>query len=188
MANGCSQLVVIDTAIGGIGLAWSGRGLTRLRLPERDRVATEARHAARGSGSVDDVLSAAPAFVAELVARLIAYAGGERVDFAEVPLDLDGARAFDLPVWRASCAINWGETVTYGELTRRLGPPYVARAVGQALGRNPVPIVVPCHRIVAAGHRIGGFSAPGGAVTKERLLALEGVKVEAPAPLLDLMR
>lgn len=189
MAGRSSEhFAVVESAIGGIGLAWSERGLARLQLPERDRETTAARLAARGgSGSSDDA-GALPAFVGELVTLLSAYARGERVDFAGVPLDLAGARPFDLPVWRASCAIAWGETVTYGELTRRLGPPYVARAVGQALGRNPVPIIVPCHRIVAAGYRLGGFSAPGGAVTKERLLALEGVRVEAPAPLLDLMQ
>ncbi len=77
-----------------------------------------------------------------------------------------------------------GTNLSYGELARRIDLPGAARAVGRALARNPVPVVVPCHRILAKGHRIGGFSAPGGTFTKERLLALEGVRVEAGTPLL----
>lgn len=179
------RYAILDTALGTIGLAWSTVGLTRLQLPERDRAGTEARLRPRGTAAGKDE---PPGFVAALAAELEAYARGEPVGFASVPLDLAGARAFDLPVWRACRALAWGTAVTYGELTRGLGAPYVATAVGQALGRNPVPLVVPCHRVVAAGHKLGGFSAPGGAVTKERLLALEGVRVEAPPPpLLALM-
>ena len=184
-AHNHERYALVETAIGQLGLAWTMNGLTRLQLPGRDRADTVARLAARGAEcSVDDE----PAFVADAARLLQRYAERRNVDFTGLPLDLAGARPFDLPVWRVCRDLGFGETVTYGELTRRLGAPYVARAVGQALGRNPVPIVVPCHRVVAAGHRIGGFSAPGGAVTKERLLALENVKIEAPAPLLELMQ
>lgn len=178
------QFVVRDTSLGPIGLAWTDRGLSRLQLPECDRATTAARMAQRGATAAAGEL---PDAIAALLAALDGYAGGRPTAFDDVPLDLGRGRPFDLPVWEAARRLAWGEVVTYGELTRRLGPPYVATAVGQALGRNPVPIVVPCHRIVAANHRLGGFSAPGGAVTKQRLLTLEGVTVAAPAPLLDLM-
>ena len=91
---------------------------------------------------------------------------------------------FERQVYAAARCIPWGQTVSYGELARRTGAPDAARAVGHALSRNPVPIIVPCHRVLAKGHRIGGFSAYGGAIAKERLLALEGVHVDAGTPLL----
>ena len=109
---------------------------------------------------------------------------GQSIDFASVVIDLTGTGSFEQKVYDAARCIPWGQTVSYGELARRTGSPDAARAVGTALSRNPVPIIVPCHRILAKGHRIGGFTAPGGIFTKERLLALEGVHVEAGTPLL----
>lgn len=170
---------LVETRIGAIGIAWSGSGVTRVQLPEADREATEVLLAKGGRRAP---ASNPPSFILDLAELLARYAGGERVDFDHLPLDLARARPFDLPVWRACRELAWGQAVTYGELTRRLGSPYVATAVGQALGRNPVPIIVPCHRVVAAGGRIGGFSAPGGAATKSRLLTLEGIEIGPPTP------
>ena len=169
---------VFDTAIGPCGVAWSERGLRRLQLPESDRGATERRlskGAARATG-------AAPAAIDQLIADIQDYTTGRSIDFAAVAVDLTNVEPFEAKVYTAARAVLWGQTVSYGELARRIGSPAAARAVGRALAGNPVPVVIPCHRVLAKGHRIGGFSAPGGTFTKERLLALEGVRVEAGTP------
>jgi methylated-DNA-[protein]-cysteine S-methyltransferase len=171
---------VFDTAIGPCGVAWSEHGLRRLQLPESDRAATERRL----SASAASATGAAPAEIDQLIADIRDYMTGHSVDFAAVAIDLTDVEPFEAKVYAAARAVAWGQTVSYGELARRTGSPGAARAVGRALARNPVPVVVPCHRILAKGHRIGGFSAPGGTFTKERLLALEGVRVEAGTPLL----
>jgi methylated-DNA-[protein]-cysteine S-methyltransferase len=110
------------------------------------------------------------------------YLSGARVDFSPLALDLAGVGGFHRRIYEAACRIGWGETTTYGELARQVGSPGAARAVGQAMGRNPIPLIIPCHRVLASGHRIGGFSAFGGAVTKTRLLALEGVHLGDGTP------
>ena len=171
---------VFDTAIGPCGVAWTERGLTRLQLPESDRGATERRLCA---GAVR-ASETAPAEIEQLIADLQGYMTGRSIDFTSVAIDLTGIDPFRRKVYAAARMVPWGQTVSYGELARRIGSPGAARAVGRTLGRNPVPIVVPCHRILAKGHRIGGFSAPGGTFTKERLLALEGVRVDTGTPLL----
>jgi methylated-DNA-[protein]-cysteine S-methyltransferase len=171
---------LFDTAIGPCGVAWNERGLTRLQLPESDRSATEKRL----STCAARVSQAAPAEIDQLIANIQCYMTGHRVDFASVAVDLTDVEPFENLVYAAARAVPWGQTVTYGELARQTGSPGAARAVGQALGRNPVPVIIPCHRVLAKGHRIGGFSASGGRFTKERLLALEGVQVEAGTPLL----
>jgi methylated-DNA-[protein]-cysteine S-methyltransferase len=112
------------------------------------------------------------------------YLAGKSVDFSKVDLDLAGVGDFHRQIYAATRRVGWGETVTYGELARRVGSPGAARAVGQAMGRNPIPIIVPCHRVLASGRKIGGFSAFGGAVTKARLLELEGVHLDDGTPLL----
>jgi methylated-DNA-[protein]-cysteine S-methyltransferase len=175
-----TRYCLFDTAIGSCGVAWGARGLTRLQLPEADRGATERRLRARAA----KVSEAPPAEIDRLIAEVQCYMTGCRVDFAAVEIDLANIDPFERKIYAAARTIPWGQTLTYGELARQIGSPDAARAVGRALGRNPVPIVVPCHRILAKGHRIGGFSAPGGTFTKERLLALEGVRIEAGTPLL----
>ena len=98
-----------------------------------------------------------------------------------MPLDLEGRNAFSRTIYDLLRTVGWGQTTTYGELARRAGRrPEAARAVGQAMGSNRIPVIIPCHRVLASGQKIGGFSAPGGTLTKERLLALEGVVPDAP--------
>lgn len=185
-STGC---LVFPTALGYVALAWSPRGLTRLALPEPDPSRCE-RHAAtwpeaqstQAPGARDRLPDDAPAFVREAIALACRYAEGETVDFTSLAIDLDGADAFDRAIYDAALKLRQGEITTYGELAGRAGFPGMARETGAALGRNPLPLVVPCHRIVAAGGRIGGFSAPGGARTKERLLAHEGVRLGPPPP------
>jgi methylated-DNA-[protein]-cysteine S-methyltransferase len=172
---------LVETGIGWIGIAWSERGLTRLQLPARDREATGRRLLSTISGR--PVESAGmPAPIADLVGMLRRYGAGETVDFSGVPVDLDGVDPFRRAIYDAARQLGFGETTTYGGLAEEAGYKGRAQDTGQALGRNPVPIVVPCHRILAAGNRIGGFSAPGGSATKERLLEMEGVHLGPPPP------
>jgi len=165
---------LFDTALGAFGLGWSEQGLVRLQLPERDRAATEERLHRSASPAPP------PAWVKKVIVAMPRYLAGEQVDFGAVPLDLGDLGAFRLAVYEAARAVGWGETASYGDLARRIGFPWGARAVGQALARNPVPIIVPCHRILTHDRGIGGFSAYGGTLTKQRLLALEGVQVGMP--------
>ena len=148
-----------------------------MALPQRDREAMERRFAAKLDGAQPSEPPAAVAAAIELVRR---YAEGEAVDFSNVPVDLDGVDEFRRAIYLAARKLGFGETTTYGGLADAAGHPGMARETGEALGRNPVPLIVPCHRIHAAGGKIGGFSAPGGSATKEKLLALEGVRLGPP--------
>jgi methylated-DNA-[protein]-cysteine S-methyltransferase len=161
---------LFDTAIGACGVAWSERGLTRLRLPEKDRAAIEQRLRTRSAIAADP-----PPEIAQTIAGIQRYLAGERIDFSGVAVDLARVDEFNRAVYNALRAVGWGETTTYGELARRAGVPGMAQAVGQAMAGNPMPVVIPCHRVLASGKRLGGFSAYGGVATKERLLALEGI-------------
>jgi methylated-DNA-[protein]-cysteine S-methyltransferase len=163
---------VFDTGLGPCGIAWSERGMTRLQLPERTRSATERRLRAR---PVECGAGVPPPSILQAIASLERYFVGERVDFSIVALDLRAVGPFHRKVYDAARSLGWGQTATYGDLARQAGSPGAARAVGQAMGHNPVPIIIPCHRVLASGRKIGGFSAFGGALTKQRLLALEGV-------------
>lgn len=162
---------LIDTALGVMGLGWTTAGVARFALPASDPESTRRRMAREAGPAEPD-----PA----LAARIVAYAAGERVEFDDVPLDLSGQPDFHRRVYVDILSLRWGATTTYGEIARRLGDVQLSRAVGQALGRNPIPLIVPCHRVLAAGGKQGGFSAPGGVDSKLRMLALEGVTVGPP--------
>ena len=162
---------LFDTALGRLGIAWSERGVVGVQLPEAREAATRARVVRRFPGAVE---AAPPPAVAAALAGITALLGGERRDLSQVALDLVGVEPFERSVYEVARTIPPGQTLAYGEIARRLGVPDAARAVGDALARNPCPILVPCHRVLAAGGRLGGFSAPGGLATKRRLLALEG--------------
>jgi methylated-DNA-[protein]-cysteine S-methyltransferase len=163
---------LFETAIGACGVAWSDRGVTRLQLPERSRSATERRLRGRGANASAGV---PPAAVSATIRLLERYFAGEQVDLSGVALDLSGVSPFHRKIYDAARALAWGKTATYGELAQQAGARDATRAVGQAMGKNPVPIIIPCHRVLAAGGKIGGFSAHGGTSTKQRLLTLEGV-------------
>lgn len=168
---------VFETALGWIGIGWSENGITHLQLPQKDRNATEASLMKRGAPRET---GAPPPEIAEVIAALVRYAEGEQVDFSGVPVDLGGMDTFRQTIYRRMRSLNYGETTTYGGLADATGHPGMAREVGQAMGSNPVPIIVPCHRVLAAGGRMGGFSAPGGVFTKRRLLDLE--RAQPPSP------
>jgi methylated-DNA-[protein]-cysteine S-methyltransferase len=168
---------VFDTVIGSCALAWSDRGLVAVQLPEGTAAATEKRIVAkaRSAGAAPP-----PPWVAALIGDIHRYLAGERVDFSGVAVDLSGLDEFRRKLYEAMRSLDWGATTTYGALARTVGLDgwEAARDVGEAMGRNPVPIVIPCHRVLAAGGKLGGFSARGGAATKAKLLALEGVQLE----------
>ena len=173
-------IALVETALGAIGLAWSSSGLTRLQLPERNPGATLARLTMEDRATAGRPPRAPtaelPAFVSSIASLLVRYAQGERVDFTGVRVDLSEIDGFRVSIYNAARALGYGETATYGGLAEAAGHPGLSRETGVALGRNPVAIIVPCHRIVASGGRLGGFSAPGGAMTKQRLLTMESAR------------
>lgn len=175
-----SGFALFETPIGACGIAWSEFGLLATRLPQTDSARAGAGLAKHFPALEEATMPSAVAGIAERIGR---HLGGERADYRDVTLDENGIGEWERSVYRAAAAIPFGETRTYGELARALGRPEAAQAVGQALGRNPWPIVVPCHRILAADGRTGGFSAPGGARTKLRLLQIEGALAPASLPL-----
>lgn len=173
---------LFDTAIGPCGIAWGLEGICGVQLPEPSRAAGRARLARRFPEAVEEEPPPAVRSVVDAIRRLV---GGETVDLSQVPLDLAGVPDFHRRVYDVALTIQPGETLTYGEIARRIGEPHAAQAVGQALGRNPCPIIVPCHRVLAAGGRTGGFSANGGVETKMRLLSIECARTTAEPTLFD---
>lgn len=169
-----SGYALFDTAIGRSGISWNDRGISGVQLPEESEALTRTRLLRRQPGAVE---ADPPAEIREAIAAMGELLAGARRDLSRFVVDLEGVPAFHQRVYAATRAIPPGRTSTYGEMARRLDAPGSARAVGQALGRNPFPLVVPCHRVLAAGGAMGGFSARGGAVLKRRLLAIEGVRL-----------
>jgi methylated-DNA-[protein]-cysteine S-methyltransferase len=167
---------LFDTALGECGVAWNSRGLVGVQLPEKDRGQTELRLAVKcRSTDAADV----PPWVQSVISDIQRYLAGQPVDFSAVTVDLGGIDDFRQKLYAALRGIGPGRTVTYGELAKQLGLTgwEGARDVGEAMGKNPLPIVIPCHRVLAAGGKPGGFSAYGGTGTKQKLLALEGVSL-----------
>lgn len=166
------RYAVFETAQGWCGVAWSARGVTRFRLPEgsqRAVAAAMAREAEPGDP---------PPAVVALIDKATRYFAGEAVDFDDVTLDLDGTPEFARRLYAEIRRLRRGETTTYGALAERLGAPKeAARAVGQAMGANPAPLIAPCHRVLAAGGKLGGFSGPGRARQKAQMLAMEGARL-----------
>jgi methylated-DNA-[protein]-cysteine S-methyltransferase len=162
---------LFETTIGPCGLAWSAQGIVGVQLPERSEHSTRARLRTRFPDASEAPVPPAIAPAREAIVR---HLRGEPSDLSTIPLDMVGVPSFHRRVYEVTRTIPAGTTRSYGEVAARAGSPGSARAVGQALGRNPFAIVVPCHRVVAAGGRVGGFSASGGVATKLRLLAIEG--------------
>ena len=177
-----SGFALFDTAIGRCAIAWGDRGVAGVQLPEAGEVETRARMLHRFPAAGE---AAPPAEVQQAIDRMAALLRGEASDLSTVALDMDGVPEFHRRVYEAARTIPPGKTLSYGDIARRVGVPGAARAVGQALGRNPFPIVVPCHRVLAAGGKIGGFSAQGGVETKRRMLAIEGAPLNGATPFID---
>jgi methylated-DNA-[protein]-cysteine S-methyltransferase len=168
-----SGFEVSETPLGRCAIAWSGEGIIGLALPEHDDCSLRARMQRRHPGLKQ---GAAPSDVRDAIAGIQRLLAGEKRDLSAVVLDMTDIPEFDRRVYNEARAISPGDTVTYGDIANRLGDAARSRAVGQALGRNPIPIIVPCHRVLAAQGRLGGFSAPGGTSTKRRLLEIEGAR------------
>lgn len=161
---------LFDTAVGRCGIAWNERGVCSVRLPEA-RVSETRAHLAKLVPEGRE--STPPPAVQRAIDRIITLLRGEATDLTQIDLDMSGVPPFQRRVYQLLRGIPAGATLSYGELAARLGSPGAARAVGQALGKNPFAIVVPCHRVLAAGGRLGGFSAAGGTSTKQKMLAIE---------------
>lgn len=171
---------LFPTALGHCGIAWGDKGLTCVQLPETDEAATRARMARRFPQCSE---AAPPVHVQEAMAAVAALLEGNPphpTDLSHLALDMDGVPPFHQRVYALARQIPPGKTITYGELASQLGEPGAARAVGQALGANPFAPVVPCHRILAADGRSGGFSANGGVSTKLRMLLTERAQFNGP--------
>ena len=162
---------VFDTPIGHCALVWHETGIVGVQLPEGSAAATARRTCQRFAGAIRRT---PPALAQRAIAAIGVLLRGGGDELSSVPLDFSGQGPFCRRVYELARAIPAGETVTYGELAARAGEPGAARAVGQAMARNPFPLIVPCHRVMAAHGGAGGFSARGGVATKFRLLRIEG--------------
>jgi methylated-DNA-[protein]-cysteine S-methyltransferase len=172
---------LFETPLGTAGVVWSENGVAGVELPGADALRVRARVRRRFPTAVQ---ASPPPVVESWIALVKGNLSGEPVDLSAVELDTREVPELDAQVYRLARKIPFGQTLTYGEIARRLGDVHLAREVGQALGRNPFPIVVPCHRVIAANGRLGGFSAVGGVATKQRLLALEQANGTWQLPLL----
>lgn len=173
---------LFGTAIGTCALIWEGDRFIGAQLPERDEDTARRRLARRFPEALEE---GPKGFVAEAVAGIRSLFDGEKRDLSHLPVALDTVSEFNRKVYEIALSIPPGETLTYGEVAQRIGEPGAARAVGVALGQNPWPIIVPCHRVLAAGGKTGGFSADGGVETKLRILTIEKARTSAEPGLFD---
>ena len=165
---------MFETAIGRCGVAWNARGIIAVQLPQQSVSQTRKRIMQR-YGEIDE--APPPNDVQRAIDAISELLTGDARDLTDVALDLEGVPDFNRSVYDIARTIPPGKTLTYGDIAKKLGGLDLSRDVGQALGRNPCPIVVPCHRVLAAGDKPGGFSANGGVVTKLKLLEIEGAVV-----------
>lgn len=180
MDQAVHRYFIFETAAGFCGIAWNDVGITRFQLPTRAAEASERlllRRLPAGEASLPTPE------IQKAVDAVRLYFEGMEVDFSGFTVDLEGQDEFFRRIYAAARALRWGQTTTYGALAKELGAgPEAARDVGQAMARNPVSLIIPCHRVLAAGGKIGGFSAPGGSTTKTRMLELEGVHLVPAEP------
>lgn len=169
--------VLFDTAIGFCAIVWSARGIAGVQLPETDARATRARMLERFPAALESV---PPPDAQYAIDGIVALLDGHAADLTDIVIDDAGTPDFNRKVYAIARAIPPGATMTYGEIAERLGDKLLARDVGTALGQNPCPIVMPCHRVLAANGKAGGFSASGGVVTKLKLLTIEGAQPGGP--------
>ena len=165
------EFALFDTAIGWVAVAWTETGIASVVMAE---ATADSARAGMAKYRPDAVEADPPAVVQAAITRIAAHLAGELDDLRDIALDLDDLSQWRQDVYAVLRSVDPGETITYGEIATRLGNPQAAREVGQAMGSNPVPLIVPCHRVLAADNKMGGFSAPGGVTTKLKLLAIEG--------------
>jgi methylated-DNA-[protein]-cysteine S-methyltransferase len=178
MSETACHYQVFETAMGFCAIAWSNAGVARFQLPTKSAEAADRLMRRRALGAEPGAPPEAVQAATEAAKR---YFAGEEMDFSRVRLDLAGQDAFFTQIYGALRRVGWGRTTTYGALAKEIGAGReAARDVGEAMAKNPAPLIIPCHRVLAAGGKLGGFSAPGGSKTKMRMLELEGVRVGAP--------
>ena len=168
---------LFDTAVGRCGAAWSPLGLRAIALPDTDDARTAARLSARVPPPSDGrtvSATAPPPEIARALEGVVAHLEGRLDDLRWIALDHEGAPDLHRRIWALIRDIPPGRTRTYGEIAVEMGDKALAQTVGQAMARNPTPIVAPCHRVLGAGGKTGGFSAPGGVDTKFAILRIEG--------------
>jgi methylated-DNA-[protein]-cysteine S-methyltransferase len=173
---------LFDTTIGTCAIAWGPNGIVWIQLPQEDEAGAR-RRAMRRYPEANETL--APPGVDLAIRDIVRLMAGETPDLSRISLDMSGVPEFHHRVYAVAREIPPGETLTYGEVARRIGEAGAARAVGVALGQNPFPVVVPCHRVLAADGKTGGFSARGGVVTKMRMLAIERARTGNAPTLFD---
>ncbi len=173
---------LFDTPIGACGIVWGDRGVVGVQLPEGGEAGARARLEREFADAQE---SPPPPEVQRAVDAIVALLSGEPRDLSFVALDMRRVPQFHRRVYEVARTIAPGATLSYGEIAARLGEPGAARDVGSALAQNPFAIVVPCHRVVAANGKLGGFSARGGVKTKRRLLSIEGVQAPGTVPLFE---
>ena len=182
-----TSFCLFETPVGPCGIAWKETAahpwssvVTFIQLPEATRGLTEKRIAGRSGGRKARLI---PAGIAGIIEKIQKHLQGDLQDFQDIGLDLDGAGPFARQVYEGARKIPAGRTMTYGALATKINRPSASRAVGQALGKNPIPLIIPCHRVLASGNKSGGFSVHGGVTVKARLLAIEGVRLGTPPTL-----
>ena len=166
-------ITTFDTAIGPCGIAWSEGKIIGVEIGDADENETRYRLQSRFSDAENCCV---PSFVAEAIDKVCVLLDGGSPDFTQTPLALDSVPELNRKVYEILLELKTGETITYGAIARRLGDVSLSQAVGYALGKNPFPIIVPCHRVLGANGKVGGFSAAGGTATKLRLLNIERAK------------
>jgi len=176
------SFTLFDTAVGRCGIAWGANGILGVQLPERHDSATRARLIRRYPDAAE---TPPPLHVQQAIDDIVALLRGEKRDLSAIPLDMDRVPPSHRLVYAAARTIPPGTTLSYGDIAARLGDRAAAREVGEAMGQNPFPLIVPCHRVLAAGGKVGGFSAAGGATTKLRLLSIEGAQIGESPTLFD---
>ncbi|MEZ4372724.1 MAG: methylated-DNA--[protein]-cysteine S-methyltransferase [Polyangiaceae bacterium] len=164
----CASL--FETDVGDCGLVWSDAGVVGFQLPEASRARTLDTLQKRFPKAT---LASPPPAMKQVIDSVIRLLAGEDQDLSQTPLDLREVPPFHRKVYEVAKLIPRGMTRSYGELAQAVGSPGASRAVGQAMGKNPIAVIVPCHRVTAAGGKLGGFSAHGGVLTKQRLLEIE---------------
>lgn len=174
---------LFPTPLGDCGIAWCGNTVVATRLPEKSSADTEDRLAARTGATNGEP----PPAIRCAIASITALLEGGKTDLAFITCDFSKIDPFATKVYAATRAIPAGETMTYGAIALQIGDKQLAQKVGKALGRNPFPIIVPCHRVIGVNERLTGFSADGGIETKLRMLAIESARIgKAPALFGDL--
>jgi methylated-DNA-[protein]-cysteine S-methyltransferase len=175
-----SRFHLFDTAVGRCAMAWRENVITRVLLPAENDAHLVTSIKRRDPSATP---SAPPANFAAVIDKICALTEGKAQRFDGAPIDRNAIEPFAARVYDALDAVPFGATATYGEIAERLGDKGLARAVGAALGANPFPIIIPCHRVTASGGGMGGFSAPGGLATKRKLLEIEGAFAMEKLPL-----